>query len=147
MRYSLIIIFTLFIAVSTSAQKDDQRREKLESQKIAFISDRLDLSPQVAQVFWPVYNQYDNELKALRSKKEALHKEEEINEDKANMLLKQSIEYEENLLEIKKSYIDRFTEAIGPIKTLHFFRMERRFKQKLLRSFKERKEKRSWRNK
>lgn len=141
MRY-LLIMFILSFSINSSAQKEDPGRERLESKKIAFISDRLNLNTTEAQVFWPVYNDYNNDMKALKSKNEALHKQEEINDEKAKMLLTQSIEFEENILKIKKSYIDKFTQVIGPSKTLQFFRMERRFKQKLLKSFKERKERR-----
>ena len=36
-------------------------QEKIRSEKIAFITSELNLTPEEAQVFWPVYNQVDKE--------------------------------------------------------------------------------------
>ena len=44
-----------------SAVKFDQKRKKIEIQKIAFITKALDLSSEEAQVFWPVYNNFSDE--------------------------------------------------------------------------------------
>ena len=45
---------------------DDTRAEKIQSLKIAFITQKLQLTPDEAQKFWPVYNQYDNEIHSLQ---------------------------------------------------------------------------------
>jgi len=44
---------------------EEQRKkdfERIKAEKIAFITSELDLSPEEAQVFWPVYNQCWKEL-------------------------------------------------------------------------------------
>lgn len=54
----------LLVAVAALAQPqkpgDDQRKrefERIKAEKIAFITSELDLTPEEAEVFWPVYNQ------------------------------------------------------------------------------------------
>ena len=37
---------------------DKKWAEKIQAEKIAFITTELDLTPEEAQVFWPVYNKY-----------------------------------------------------------------------------------------
>ena len=37
--------------------------KKLQALKIAFITQKLQLTSAEAEKFWPVYNQYDNEIK------------------------------------------------------------------------------------
>lgn len=37
--------------------------QKHEAEKIGFITQKLDLTPEEAQVFWPVYNQFSKEAK------------------------------------------------------------------------------------
>lgn len=66
----------LFAAVLLFAQpqgkpSEEQRKkdwERLQSEKIAFITQELDLSPEEAQVFWPVYNQCWKEAHASHKK-------------------------------------------------------------------------------
>lgn len=56
-----ILILTLIAvsAATTSAQpkQDHNWHDRMMSEKIAFLTTELDLSPEEAQVFWPVYNQ------------------------------------------------------------------------------------------
>ncbi len=48
------------------------RKKQIEARKVAFITSELNLSPEEAQVFWPVYNQAQAERKALREKHKAM---------------------------------------------------------------------------
>ena len=64
MRY--IKSFIVFISVmaffnSLSAQETESKSDTeniIKSQKIAFFTDKIGLSPEEAQVFWPIYNDY-----------------------------------------------------------------------------------------
>ena len=66
--------FALFSLNSNAQPKEHNNwHERMMSEKIAFITSELDLSPEEAQVFWPVYNQIAKE-QAVKQKavKEAL---------------------------------------------------------------------------
>lgn len=54
--------FALF-SINSNAQPKGQNNwhERMMSEKIAFITSELDLTPEEAQVFWPVYNQIAKE--------------------------------------------------------------------------------------
>lgn len=56
--------------------EDGKKREKIESLKRAYITDKLELSVTEAEKFWPVYNANDKQKgeirKAIREKHEAL---------------------------------------------------------------------------
>jgi hypothetical protein len=41
-------------------------RQRIESQRIAFITQRVHLTPDEATKFWPVYNEYRDALKDMR---------------------------------------------------------------------------------
>lgn len=63
----LIIIYTLLcISVAAIAQRPENPQmkrvfERIQAEKIAFFTNELDLTPEEAQKFWPVYNQYSKE--------------------------------------------------------------------------------------
>ena len=90
-----------------------QNGNRLEVLKIAYITKRLDLSPEEAQKFWPIYNQYSLELKVARLKA--------INNKSSE------IELDENLLNIRKKYSTQFSQVLPPPKVDAFFRSEKEF--------------------
>ena len=56
----LLLAGALFAQPQGNKPSEEQRKkefERIQSEKIAFITQELDLSPEEAQVFWPVYNQ------------------------------------------------------------------------------------------
>ncbi|HXD78941.1 MAG TPA: hypothetical protein VN616_14085 [Puia sp.] len=82
--------------------------------KTTFITTRLQLTPQEAEKFWPIYNQYDAEVhQALYN----YHHEPNPNE----------LELEQTLLNIRKKYAVEFHKAISFGKINDFFIAERDF--------------------
>lgn len=65
-RYSLAIIITLALSltgISTSANQRCQEdwKQKMQAEKIAFLTMETGMTPEEAQVFWPVYNQVNKD--------------------------------------------------------------------------------------
>lgn len=75
-------MFALVCAISLScfAQeakpevKKNNHSERLEAEKVAFITKQLDLSVEEAQAFWPVYNKVEKSQKALSKAERAAFK-------------------------------------------------------------------------
>ena len=64
MKRFLLFTILVFAVLFVSAQNG----EPSEALKIAYITNRLNLSPEEAQKFWPIYNNYSVELKVARMK-------------------------------------------------------------------------------
>ena len=107
-RFLLLILFAFSFLIGVA-----QNGNRLEALKIAYITKRLDLSPEEAQKFWPIYNQYAEELK--RARQDALRSN------------KSEIELDESLLNIRKKYSSLFSQAISPQKIDIFFKSEKEF--------------------
>ena len=70
MKKSGLITFLIlgFMAIfSTLSAQNKAAMQKIESARIALITDRLGLSPEQAQRFWPIYNEYSTQRRQLRS--------------------------------------------------------------------------------
>lgn len=68
----LMAATALFAQVQGHKQNGEHRKkefERIQSEKIAFITQELDLTPEEAQVFWPVYNQCWKAARELHRKK------------------------------------------------------------------------------
>ena len=59
----LIIAACVFICTAAFGQPkpDGDWKEKIQAEKIAFLTAELNLTPQEAQTFWPIYNQINKE--------------------------------------------------------------------------------------
>ena len=65
-RLLLITILAFAGAWSSSAQDKNGRngwQERIKSEKIAYLTDAMDLSPAEAEKFWPVYNRAESEMR------------------------------------------------------------------------------------
>lgn len=122
-KYILILLATLGSFLYVKAQDDGaQRAEKIQALKIAFITQKLQLSTGEAERFWPVYNQYENEVKNLR----------------ANSKNGDVLETEQQLLDIRKKYKPSFEKILGPEKMNNLFNSERDFRNVLIKRLKNR---------
>ena len=63
-----ICMMVLIGAGTAQAQKktDDGWKERVMSEKIAFLTMELNITPEEAQVFWPVYNKVEKEIDQAR---------------------------------------------------------------------------------
>jgi len=89
-----------------------KREDAIESLKIAFITKQLSFTPEEAQRFWPVYNQYTAELKTLRQ----AHTGDEL-------------EWREKSLNLTKKYKPDFVKAIGQDKFNRLLKIETDWRQ------------------
>jgi hypothetical protein len=144
------IITTLFLFTTTLllAQPGDERgnrREKMEAMKIGFMTKRLNLTPEEAKTFWPVYNQYQNEIDQLRKKRkeERPHDKEALEAlpDKAvEKLVDEEIALRQGELDIVKKYHAQFKQVLPIKKVAQLYRTEEDFKRELLKKIQERRE-------
>lgn len=66
---TLTVCMMMFIGAATAqAQQkfDDGWKERVMSEKIAFLTMELNITPEEAQTFWPVYNKVEKELDQAR---------------------------------------------------------------------------------
>lgn len=139
MNKHLIVLFFIAFGFSVFGQQNEELKEKMDARKIAFLTDKLDLSPEEAQKFWPEYNAYTNEIEQVKSEiKETHQKRNKLDEKGASDVLTKSLVLEERMLNIKKEYVSKMKSIIGPKKTLTFFQFDRIFKERLLKRAKER---------
>jgi len=135
------IVLTILLLASTQffAQKSYDN-ERIKSLKIAFITERLDLSSKEAQVFWPIYNEYQENREALRQRERSqirskIRDSENLTEKEANELLRQYLSFEEEEEELDKNFIQKVTKVISAKKTLLLLRSEEEFKRQLIKQY------------
>jgi hypothetical protein len=114
----ILLMWMMLFSVAMTAVAQDNSDDKnnggrLEAMKIAWLTKKLELTPEEAQKFWPIYNQYTKDIQNTR--KEAREKKDD------------EIKTQEKLLNIRKKYETEFLKAISKEKVNTFFRAEREF--------------------
>ena len=137
----LIAAFIVLLPFLLHAQPP--RGEKLEALKIGFITDRLDLTPEEAKNFWPVYNRFQDELeKVRRQRRESLRNPEVDFEDMSDSEIEKMVDTEillrQNELDIFKKYHPQFKQVLPIRKVARLYKTEEDFKRRLLEIIKER---------
>ena len=121
-----LLIVSLMLVTLSHVKAQEPTGEKIQALKIAFITQKLQLSPDEAQKFWPVYNQYDNEIHNI-----------ELDKSDPNV-----IDKEEKILNVRKKYLSSFQKILGPDKTNRLFNAERDFRGILIRRLQNRNQQR-----
>lgn len=106
------------------SQENSGQGEKLEAVKIGYITQKLNLTPEEAQRFFPVYNQYVAEIK-------------DVNRDQKQNKLSE-LEREDKILSIRKKYDGEFKKVISAEKVNTFFSLEKDFRQMVQKELQER---------
>lgn len=130
-KYTLIALL-FFLAIGTSnAQHTDDRydREKLESARVAFITTRLDLKPEQAEKFWPIYNVFDEaRIKNLREMMElGKTKDIELSEGEAKSRIAKKFEIERKMIANEEKFVKDLSNVLSYNQIIQLDRLSREF--------------------
>ena len=146
MKKSLIALTALFfISLLSFAQEKtskEERMERIKAQKVAFFTEKMELTSQNSQKFWPVYNEYFNKKdslyhlsRELRSKlnDKASSLTNRQKEDALDMIIK--LKSESSKLEQK--YHQKFKNILTIDQVILLYQAEYEFKMRLFKKLKE----------
>ena len=113
-----------------------KQKEKIEAQRVAFITEKLQLTPAEAQVFWPVYNEYDNKRhelnKGFRNHKGSEKEIDALTDKEALELADQQLVEAQKMLDLRKEYHNKFKSVLPAKKLLKLYESEREFQKHLI---------------
>lgn len=126
--------------------KHSEKRENIEAMKVAFITQKLNLTPEEAQQFWPVYNQYHDKLQELRKKRKLENKEakeniDEMTDKEVEQLVDAEIAFRQKETDLQKEYHAKFKSVLPIKKVAKLYHAEEQFKRVLLDKLKDKPEK------
>ena len=143
-----IIIVLIFICTITFGQ-NNKKIERIKALRVAYISNKLDLSTEEAQKFWPVFNQFDDKYSILRlQKKQLMFKLKNENasttyDKEMSKLLEESEEIDDNIQNNRKLFVKNLQGIITPQKILLLKQVEDDFKKELLKQIKNKRQSRN----
>jgi hypothetical protein len=123
--------------------------DKLTAQKIAFFTERLQLSPKEAEVFWPIYNEYQkrrNEIIQERRSLMATYNQNQsyMTNEEIEKMVDKFIALTQEESNLAAEYHVKFKQVLPIKKVVKLYQAENLYKAFLLKQLRNRAE--NWRN-
>ena len=142
MKNLALVLFTVIISSTLFAQPKDfkERKAKLDAMRVAFITDELELTPEEAQVFWPVFNERNNKVENLRREMMETMFElknqgkdlDDLTDSEIEKMMKMRFQNEKEIAKINEEYHSKLVETVGLRKTAKLYISEMHFQRKLI---------------
>lgn len=132
----VIVLFLLLQGFKSVAQND---KDKVEALRVSFISKKLELSSNESEKFWPVYNEYNDKIKAIRKNLRQSFKKgvDNLSDKEMEELYLLEIKSKQAEAEQFKLYYDKIKLIIGTKKTLKLHLAEEEFKKEIIKTIQE----------
>jgi hypothetical protein len=128
-----------FLAISSplSAQETEEKNDKIQALKVAFLTERIDLTSKEAQVFWPIYNEYQDKkdkISAQRRTTREYYKQNAltISDKEATDILNKFVSIEQQDINLFVEYNEKFKQVLPAKKVMQLYIAENQFKAWLI---------------
>lgn len=133
-KYILICLVALAIALPVAAQDrpaDNMQivLDKARADKKLLVAQNMQLTESEARAFWPVYDQYQNELFLLQARLVRLINDytgsyTTMSNDQARRLLDEYMTIEGLRPQLRTAYLPRFRNVLPEVKVLRYYQIE-----------------------
>src|SRR4029079_14903070 len=120
----LLCMGFVFSGISQEPDKPQADGGKLKAYQIAFLTDKLKLKPEEAKRFWPVFNQYQDEIRKVSIEGKDLP----------------VVDKEQKILDIRKKYFEEFTKVLNKDRADRVFKADNEFRDLIRKEIQERRQ-------
>lgn len=145
-KYWLVLMLLGFFVLPGRGQifddepMDSEARSKIQAARVAYITQRLGLTPEESQRFWALHNEFEAERDKIRGKYKPARPVESMSDQEADAFISRRFDMEAELLSLKRDYFQRFKKAVSPQKIALFNKADREFRLELLKRVQERRQ-------
>lgn len=139
----ILLMGSLLLAISMSlvAQNSGDRQKRMEqykNMKIAYFTENLELTPEEAEKFWPVYNKFNDQKDVLRRNRSMRHRNnsddgKKLTEEEAEVVIDQLIETRQKELVLDVEFHKELKTILPATKIMNFYITEVKFREYMLK--------------
>jgi hypothetical protein len=130
-----ILLICLWVApafaLDPSFKSMETLREEAKADKKALTAENLKLTDTDGKAFWPIYESYQKDITKVNEKLVNLikdyakeYREKSLSDSKAQQLVQDYLALEEDMTNLKKSYLKKFTGVIPAKKVMTYYQLE-----------------------
>jgi len=135
----VMVMVSVFTVAAQEKPSDNMQivREKVRADKKLLVAENMQLTEAEAKAFWPVYDQYQDELFLLRARSAKLIKDfadayEKMNNDTAKKLLDEYMTIESLGLKLRQTYLPKFRKVLPDVKVVRYYQIENKIQAALV---------------
>lgn len=145
-KYILIFSVLIFSASHLFGQHSDAKEkgdrtemmERIKAKKVAFLTTKMDLTPDEAGKFWPVYNAYEKRLDEIKSSYNKHKDFNDLSDAEIEKHILDDFEKRQKFLEINREAFDDYKKILPMKKIAKLRHYEREFTKEVLHRYKNR---------
>jgi len=139
----LVMVMVCVLAASAQEKPADNMQivlEKVRADKKLLVAENMQLAEAEAKAFWPVYNQYQDELFLLRTRTLKLINDfadayEKMTNETAKKLMDEFITIENLGPKLRQAYLPKFRKALPEVKVVRYYQIENKIQAALFYEF------------
>jgi len=118
-------------------------RNRIKTLKVAFITERVGLTSEEAQQFWPIYNEHEDTLEEIRRKERAelevnIARAQDLSNNESERLLDRLLELQFEKQKVDQEFLSKLRTVIPAKKVLLLVKAEEDFKRQMIQEFRKR---------
>jgi hypothetical protein len=128
-----ILLFLILLAnISLGISQND--RDKVELLRVSFITKHVELTAAEAEKFWPVYNEYNDKIRAIKRNVRQNYKQKAgtLTDKDAEELYTLELQSRQAELDVHKQYSEKLKNIIGVKKMVKLRVAEEKFKKEII---------------
>jgi len=146
MKKQFLILVLVLINIPMFAQRKERPgKEQMQAQKVAYITNRLQLTPDESAKFWPIYNEWEAKRTDIRESEELPEDISSLSDKEAEALLNDIMTQKDKELALLKTYVGKLKTAVPTKKVAQLLLVERDFRKEMMENIKSRMENRQQR--
>lgn len=115
--------------------------EKIQAEKVAYITDKIDLSVEEAQSFWPLYNEFNDKMCTLFKEEHSIYHEikknyETISDADLTKKLDRMLEINNEKSELEIEYHNKYKKILPVKKIARLYQADKDFRKHLMHKYK-----------
>lgn len=133
--WSAIIAVALVLGAGSTARANEAAaieltRQVIETERKAIVATNMPLTEAEAEVFWPLYNDYQREMRTVSDQYISLVKRyadafpEGADDDVARDLMTDWLAMESDSIKIRRKYVKKFDKVLPTALVLRFFQID-----------------------
>ena len=131
-----LLLLTCFLFGLGVFAQSPEALKKIEAAKIALITERLELTPEQAEKFWPIYREFGQQRREIRREFDQARRNfdpNEASEEENKKMLEMANQVKERQLKLEREYSERILKVITTRQLNNLRKAENDFKEMLIR--------------
>ncbi|MEZ4943485.1 MAG: hypothetical protein R3D58_21600 [Saprospiraceae bacterium] len=128
----LLFILGLILLGSVLRAQPDSRDDRLKTYRIAIFTEVLALTPEEAEGFWPVYNDYLDKRDQMQEELKPKKRLDLMNDNEVEDQVKRHFEMRQRDVDLEKDLYQKLRSVISLRKIVKIPEAEREFREQLL---------------